>query len=415
MMKQIQKIQLEADMKFKNEWLITKANPSEVSQVLTIGSRVFLETQEIMMEAHLKDTEEEKYGLIEEKNNKELKELKENYENKIETMIKKHIQEIEIHYSGLLDENKNLKDKIYEREDKLRKEYDEKERELRKDLIKFKDIYTFSDNSKKGDVGEKNISIRLQKLYPNSEVKDIHKVDDSGDLWIKYAEDNCTILVESKMKKEIKKGDDLEKFKKDIIENTNNVDCGIFVSLLPASIPKLGDMHLTIINDKYVGYITDVFNEPSKLPLMIKVLRHLNKMSKNNNLSSTSEILKEANKFLDKTLTYTNLIEDLKKSNENMLNLLNNNSKNIIEFESKVKKDIREMDDYLQDNNVRCITEHSYKGILNEIEYVRQKIREYISKHCKHPSMKEITKITGYNSSKISKLGGKNYLIEISQ
>ncbi len=414
MNKILKQITLLVDEEFENKWLLEKARPSEISEVLKIGCSGYLTTRDVVVEEHLKKAEKNKYQVIEEKYKNEIEEMKTNYEEEREKILKKHKHEIDIYYGGLLEENERLKKLMNDREDKLRKEYDEKEKEVRQDLLKLKDIYSFSENSKKGELGEKNISIRLQKLYPNCEVEDLHKTDDSGDIWIKFPEDNCVILVESKLKKDIKTNDDLEKFKKDIILNTHNVDCGLFVSLLPASIPNLGDMHISIIDHKFVGYITDVFNEPAKLPLMIKVLRYLNKSSINNNLSNNDDLLKYINKFIDKTSSYTNMINNLKKNNDSMMNLVNNNSNMIVEFNTKLQDDIREIDDYLQDNNVRIITEHSYNGATSDIEYTRQKIRHYMKQNNKRPTMKDISKITGFTTFKIAKLGGVNHLVKLS-
>ncbi len=401
-----QDILLKMDGRYQFEWLKNEAKPSEVTEVLKLGTICVSETLGIVREEFLRSGVDEKFKIIEEKGKKDLEETIEKYEHKIEIATRKHEEEIEIHYGNLVQENKDLREKIYEREDKLRKEYEDKEREFRQDLLKFKDIYTFSDNNRKGDLGEKNISIRLQKMYTASEVKDIHTTSDSGDIWIRFPEDNCVILVESKLKKDIKTDKDLDKFKDDMIDNKYNVDCGLFVSLLPASIPNLGDMHISMINDKYVGYITDVFNEPTKLPLMIRVLRHLRNSNKKNEIEDKEELIENINKYLDKTLMYENIIKNIKKNNDNILNLVENNAKSIAELNNKLLENMRDMNDYLEDNNLRNVKEHNDKKAINEKEYSRQKIRQFFKQNGKFPSVEEASKITGFTKSKISRLGG---------
>ena len=129
MNKVLKQITLIVDEKFENEWLMNTATPSEISEVLKIGCTGYLGTRDIVIGEHLKNAENEKFKLIEMGYKKEKEDMKERYENKIETLIKRHEQEIEVHYGRLLEENKGLKGQIYEREDKLRKEYDEKGRE----------------------------------------------------------------------------------------------------------------------------------------------------------------------------------------------------------------------------------------------------------------------------------------------
>lgn len=421
MSKVFKQITLLVDENYNNEWLLKEAKPSEITEILKIGCTGYTETRNVVINEHLKNAESQKYNLINEKHKEELNELEEKikkmrkeYEEKIDVLIQKHKQEIDIYYSGLMDENRELKNNIHEREDILRKEYYEKEKELRKDLLKFKDIYSFSDNSRKGDIGEKNISIRLQKLFPDAEVRDIHKTDNSGDIWIKFPKDNCVILVESKLKNVIKTVDDIEKFKKDIIQNTYNIDCGLFVSLLPASIPNLGDLYISTINDKYVGYITDVLNEPIKLQLMIKVLRYLNKTSSKEITSNKNELLEQINNFLDKAFSYRNVIQNLKKNNDELTKIINKNSQIISDFYTNITNDITKIDDFLNDNNMRSIAQHSYQGPNNDFDFVRQKIRKYYNEHNTKPLGKNIYDITGFSKSKINKLGGINFLIEES-
>lgn len=86
----------------------------------------------------------------------------------------------------------------------------------------------------------------------------------------------------------------------------------------------------------------------------------------------------------------------------------------INELNIKLQNDYRDIDDYLEDNNLRFITENLENSINKDLEHSRQKIREFMKENNKRPTIKDITKITGISISKIRKLGGVNKLIDIA-
>ena len=108
--------------------------------------------------------------------------------------------------------------------------------ELNKSIDSIQPLKKFilGSNEEKGTLGENSILNLLKISYLSGVVEDVSKTAASGDLLFKYKQLKCLIEVKNKNKITI---DDVDKFKRDIQTNKSTINCGIFVTIMSASIP----------------------------------------------------------------------------------------------------------------------------------------------------------------------------------
>jgi hypothetical protein len=125
-----------------------------------------------------------------------------------------------------------------------------------------------------GVVGEEMIENWMRELFNNAEVTNQSQLTAKGDLHVKI--NNKTFLIEIKNKTVIFKTD-IDKFIRDVSENANIINGGLFISINTPAIPNKGDFSLEYIGDIPVIYL--YVSDKSTLRVAIKTLLFLNNKS----------------------------------------------------------------------------------------------------------------------------------------
>ncbi len=126
-------------------------------------------------------------------------------------------------------------------------------------------------SAKKGEIGEEMIYNWTLELFNAAEITDQSKFTAKCDLRVKI--NNKLFLMEVKNKVTITKAD-IDKFIRDISENSSEVHGGLFISINSPSIPNKGDFYLEYINDIPVIYLH--VDCKATLKVAIKTLLFLN-------------------------------------------------------------------------------------------------------------------------------------------
>lgn len=229
------------------------------------------------------------------------------------------------------------------------------------DVIKQKDaeLSTLKTcNFVKGNTGEGLILSCLREHFPKYEIHHTGKTAHAGDIQIVDPRDDTLILIESKYKQSIDKGD-IEKFCRDVSEVSSKeggVQCvgGIFVSLLTRNIPGKGDAHFEVVGNvpvMYVGFSgTDEFNVYfRKYAEMFNTLCRFYK-AQGAKRSTLGEFLEELNFYFNLLVKNKTRIEEFKTSCVAKMN------KFIVDIESDNRLLLGRVEDLLRKNNSLAYT-----------------------------------------------------------
>ena len=179
---------------------------------------------------------------------------------------------------------------------------------LREKLDEKTSIY--SNSSKKGAQGEKDIEIVLNELFPSALITDVHKQDYSGDMRIELS--GIQILFENKnfTSKNVPKRD-IEKFIRDVEES--DVHCGIMCSE-NTGIANRDDLHIEIVEGKPRIYLHHTKTNVDKIKIAILILVNILQ----NNLELDTSMVQKIKELVKET-DEINKIYNSQKTSLNMM------------------------------------------------------------------------------------------------
>ena len=260
-------IRNELNAKFLNEIMLIKKECNDYKS-LNLQSR---EIQEIEYNKHreLVDAERAKCYLLHEKINNinnENNNLIDKYKNELYTELKLNrdrddillktqleneqtntkllLNQMEHHHNIIVS---GLNDRIMASENTLK----DKEKCLF-DVAKIVKYYDFQDTATKGSNGENKIQEIIKSYYNESIIVDTSGTAHSGDLLFTLSNLKC--LIEVKNKKHITEGD-ISKFLSDVENNSKEINCALFISLISSNIPTKGNFYIEIKNSLPIIYI----------------------------------------------------------------------------------------------------------------------------------------------------------------
>jgi len=169
-----------------------------------------------------------------------------------------------------------------------------------------------------GIIGEELISNWISDLFRNAEVIDQTKKSSKGDFHVNI--NGKTFLIEIKNKSSIFKTD-IDKFVRDVSENANIINGGLFISINTPAIPNKGDFSLEYIDDIPVIYL--YVSDKSTLRVAIKTLLFLN------NKSDSSALIMMINNAYNKINAMLSNHVGIEKSINDLRSLTESNRKEI--------------------------------------------------------------------------------------
>lgn len=104
---------------------------------------------------------------------------------------------------------------------------------------------------KKGQIGEGLVRHIITEAFPECIIQDVSKGGHCAD--IRVIIDNVRFMIEVKNKATVTL-DDVNKFKRDVFENTECIDCALFISIVSPSIPGIGTFDI-VMDGKLMVYM----------------------------------------------------------------------------------------------------------------------------------------------------------------
>jgi len=394
------------------------------------GSKLRLDT-----ERELDEEKEELEIKIEIENNEKNKKIKEKIEgelkkgNKIKKleMVYKILKVIEEKGEELLEEGEKyeriiekakIKEKIENKE--LRKQLEVYEKRIEKKDEDIKEMFKYTrslTSSEIGREGELEIEEYINSTFENVEIVDVSKRKGESDMWVKFYDYDCVMLIESKNKQR-NEINDVEKYMRDVIENKREgkIDCGLYISLRDVSIPKKRKIFFEKVDDIEIGYISGVKNDPEKLKVMIMTMIYLSTTCKKEEIED-KDIYRKMNEHMVIMNSIEKNLESIEKISNNMKGLLTRQLYEINKLRKEINTEESNLYEYLKKNGkmMKSVLEQ-YKNIGNIKEKImKERILEYKNKNDKYPTVEEVKKM-GYseelkkkNMSKIkSEIEGEN-------
>lgn len=278
---------------------------------------------------------------IQESNHKNQEIMMNELKNKLELQFKSDINYKNSRINDLLEEIKHYKTNIRNMDtiqnqnieriirdnkkelDEVREKCQNKVEELYK---KMNSLQTLSDNSYyKGKVGEQKMLNVLTLLFPKNEIIDTHKDPNRGDFLI-ICKNEKKILIDNKDYSSNVPKKEIEKFHKDV-ENNIDVNCGILISN-SSGIARKDDFEIDIVCNKPVIYLCNTNKNQEKIKLATDFLKSL--MECNNIDFSNKEIIDKLKKI---SSDFKRKINKFKKDIEKFSNSLQSS---VLDIESIV-------------------------------------------------------------------------------
>lgn len=226
-----------------------------------------------------------------EKNKEELEISEKQINQKLETLYKGQINQLNITIENLKDEkqkmNNNLITRISqaenkerdfwsERYDKMKVDYEDRINKIRLE----KDEYILRNNhsQKKGVDGEEFGIHVCNQLFPTCEIEDTHSVSGRGDIVIHDRDNSLNYLLDIKNYASNVPKKEIEKFYRDI-ENNDDVHGGLLISLNTGIIAR-EDFSMEFRNNKPIMFLHNLKRDPTYIKLAITSLSVLLKNDK---------------------------------------------------------------------------------------------------------------------------------------
>lgn len=241
--------------------------------------------------------------------------------NKDESM-KIFISEFDIKYSQLIQPLYSL---INSSEERINREICNIKQNLMSEslLNELSNFFSkFKNSSYKGQIGENQLELLLNNLFPSGEILNNTSIRASCDFKINRS-NFPSLLVETKQYDRNVTIDEVKKFIRDIEEQKCN---GLFLSQ-NSGITSKQNFQIDMINNNIVIYVHNVQYDPSTIKMAVDVIDNLyQKLCCLDNfnqidVSISEEILRDINReyssFISKKLEF---IEILKETNKKMLN-----------------------------------------------------------------------------------------------
>jgi hypothetical protein len=159
-----------------------------------------------------------------------------------ETVWMNRINEQQLHYEKLLEEERNKREKLIIRD---------------------------QNSTIKGIDGEDFTLQELNKRFPTSEIEDTHKESNRGDFIIKIK--NMQIMIENKNYSRNVPKVEIEKFYSDI-KNNADINGGVFVSL-KSGICKKEDFQLEIIEGKPIVFLHKLLQNMDNITKAVMIIQ----------------------------------------------------------------------------------------------------------------------------------------------
>ena len=309
----------------------------------------------------------------------EIEKLKQNYENQLNQQIIKHETLLSCEKDKHNQEIQNIKNDNTTLNDL---------QNLVTSLFGRKNLSGVS-NIERGDTGENFVKNTIQSFFLDSDIQNSSDSAHCGDLHVAIPSLKLKILVECKNKVKLEKQNDMQKFQNDCKINfqNNSFNCGLFVSCKSdVHIPLKGDFQIDIINNTYVCYISDCFNKPYQIYIVIKLLSYL--VNNNNSHTNSNDSLTQQINNLSNIIQ--NSIKHLEKS-------IKSSEAAIISQQSSLKSLLLLKDELIKSNTHETFSQFDINNnkLNNAIEFCKS----YFSQHNKYPSLQIISTNTGINKS----------------
>lgn len=309
-----------------NETIFNNIKPNELKQILILGYEMFKLAQ---------STTHSNESIITEMANKwniKYNSSCEKYENEIELIKQRYDREckkLENDLCKVNNRNELLQEELLGIKTSGEKMHNENYSDVSQKLDEILKVFCSKSNHDKGRIGENFLFNYLSTNFADSSIIDKHSETNCGDIWLTFS-DGITILIESKNKMQNKLLD-INKFIKDT--RINNVNGGLYVCLQNKPIPNHNDLSIAFVDDKPIGYITDVFNAPIKICVMIKALKILCKEKNENDHSKIQNVLNNQKSIIKQ-------VTQLKTMSTRQLKTVESFKKTIMELEKLVKESI---------------------------------------------------------------------------
>ena len=282
MQKGMKNIQLWKNKEWQQKLIQLEENKNDIIKNLNQSMEKLVEKQAEKNIEHKSEIEnikydlKEKYKLIYSTQINEITDKNTMYLEQI-TNEKNKVWELKDSFHKTLNEKLDI---IRKEKDELRNNYQNKmesqrkvyESQLDKEREKYLAIHKRNENSTLlGQDGEEFTYHTLNRLFPKSEVIDTHTEKESGDFRLIY--NNLTLLLEVKnysgnvLKKEI------VKFRRDM-ECQSEAKGGVFISL-KSGISAREDFGLEVSNGKPIIFLTYTKDNMKKIKLAVKIIEML--------------------------------------------------------------------------------------------------------------------------------------------
>ena len=267
-----------------------------------------------------------------EKNREELDISEKQINQKLDTLYKGQINQLNVRIENLKDEkssiNNNLISRISDAEnkerdfwshryDKMKTDYEDRINKIRLE----KDEYILRNNhsQKKGVDGEIFGIHVCNQLFPTCEIEDTHSVSGRGDIVIHDRENSLNYLLDIKNYASNVPKKEIEKFYRDV-ENNEDVQGGLLISLNTGIIGR-DDFSMEFRNNKPIMFLHNLKRDPTYIKLAVT---SLSVILKNDNCDfGNVEIFNKLQNFGPSIKRLFNKMrQGLKKHEETMMKLL---------------------------------------------------------------------------------------------
>ena len=225
-----------------------------------------------------------------------------------------------------------------------------------------------------GSIGEEMIEQWLRELFNSADIVNKSQQTAKGDLHIKIG--TKVFLLEIKNKTVITKSD-IDKFIRDVTENRNIINGGLFISINTPAIPNKGDFSLEYIDDVPVIYL--YVPDKQTLRVAMKTLLFLNSKTDNNALiMAINSIYGKIGALSSTSVTIDKALSDLRNATESN--------------RREIRNMLQELETLFSDN-----PEIKFETSITRLEFTAAEIELLQAVSAKHKKPKMADYIEGLN------------------
>ena len=324
---------------------LSTKNSAHVTQIADLETQIHA-----LKNTHILEIEQTRQNLKTEFNRQiyELEQSNLKRETEIRTLSEEtqqhKIQNLESELSIYKTQLKQANDKCLAIQDNARQDYQPRIDKLQLDLDqKQQQIEQYlainNNSSRKGNKGEEEMEIILNKLFPCATISRKSKEKKSGDFRIEYR--GIQVLVENKEYTGNVPKEEIEKFARDC--SLPDVDCGIMCSEL-SGVAKREDLEIEIVDEKPVIYLCNVRMNFDKIRIAVLILINMiqnNLEISKGDLQEIKEIIRNIESI--KAICQENIkgIKNLEENHEKLMECNTGNLKRLESLQSRLDSDFK--------------------------------------------------------------------------